>query len=186
MVTLADDEGEAERLAELRASRGPGVPLVAVASVRLNLPATILDACDAILVPRLVPAADHPSSQTLEETEARPTIAWVRLPLAVGDEGPFAEIDAIADDQLAMPLVLSNGVILGGQGRVKDLGVTVVVVTDFDIALARNLADDLAEAVWSRRTLFTGEVPGRDSADRPRPMWPFEPDAAWVGETFGV
>ena len=179
MVTLTGSLDDLERVTT--ADR----PRVAIAESRANLSPELIAACDVILAPPLSGESDLVAdaadlTQRILAGELRPTMATVRLPMAVGETGPFDAIEAFMADQRLMPLVLANGIVLGGQGAVKEWGVTVVVVTDYDIAFARNLADDLAMAVWERRAEFDA---GHDMAGRPTPLWPFEP-AEWVGESF--
>jgi microcystin degradation protein MlrC len=100
--------------------------------------------------------------------EVRPTQAAVKLATVVNilaggtaDEPLAAVYDKLAGLSTARPGVLTASVMQGfAYADVEEIGAAVHVVTDGDPELARAVADELADALWSVRTADTAAALG--------------------------
>jgi microcystin degradation protein MlrC len=80
-------------------------------------------------------------------------------------EDPCHTLYKLADQQLMDERVRFNSIILGfPYADVAEMGSATIVVTDNDAALAQQLANDLAQHVWTHREDFAGDFIGIDEA----------------------
>jgi len=94
--------------------------------------------------------------------DVRPTQAACLLPLAIPieaqltSEAPCSEVFAIINELISNSRVLAASILLGfPYADVPEMGTSTLVVTDGDLRLADQLANELAEAIWRRREHFT-------------------------------
>jgi microcystin degradation protein MlrC len=103
--------------------------------------------------------------------EINPTMALAAPPLVInilkqgtGDD-PMTSLLAIAREQEQRPGVLSVSVVEGfPYADVAEMGMTFLVITDDDPALAQEVARTMAEAAWGMREEFLGDAPNVDDA----------------------
>ncbi len=103
--------------------------------------------------------------------EVHPTQAAATPPLAINIErqstsaSPLRECYEALDDMLADRRVLSNSLLLGfPYADVPEMGASVIVTTNDDPDLARQLADEFAEYLMLRRNDFVGKYLEIDAA----------------------
>ncbi|HYO30891.1 MAG TPA: M81 family metallopeptidase, partial [Thermomicrobiales bacterium] len=164
------DDGERLLIGAVRDVVGPGVPIVAPLDLHTNLSDEMAAGVDAFVGYKEYPHTDMPETgaralQILVATvrgEARPTMAHAKLPLVVPNQAMVTTWQSplkIAIDR-ARAIEREPGVlaatVLGGFpfADVPFAGVSTVVVTDDDPALARRYADELAAVCWERRADF--------------------------------
>lgn len=172
-VSESYPDADGHWLSRLRDRFGPHFPIVGTLDLHANLSPLMVEACDALIGYRTNPHLDQRRrgldaaeliSRTLRRA-ARPTMAAAFPPLVVNierqltTESPCRELYQEADRMLARPEVLSNSVLLGfPYADVAEVGAAVVVVTDDDPRLARQLANDFADRWWERRHDFAGRL----------------------------
>ncbi|MGD9723799.1 MAG: M81 family metallopeptidase [Pirellulales bacterium] len=166
-------------LRELRSRVGPQMPIVGTLDLHANLSHEMLQATDALIAYRTNPHLDQ--RQRGQEAarlmarilrgEVRPTHAAAWPPLAINidrqDTGatPCRECYEALDDMLADKRVLSNSLLLGfPYADVPEMGASVIVTTNDDPDLARQLADEFAEYLRLRRSHFVGQTLDVDAA----------------------
>lgn len=103
--------------------------------------------------------------------EVRPVMALEKPPVAVNilrqgtSDSPMRELVAMAAAAAARPGVLSVSIAEGfPYADVPEMGMAVVAVTDDDASLARDIARELAVAVWDARSELEGEGVAIDAA----------------------
>ena len=171
-MALSDwDDAEGLLLREVRELVGPDVPIVAPLDLHTNLSDEMVAYADALVGYREYPHTDMPEAgaralNLLAATvrgEVTPAMAFTRLPLVVPNQSMVTTWQSplkIAIDQARVleeqPAVLAASVFGGFPfADIPFAGVSTVVVTDNDPALAQRYADDLADLCWQQREAFT-------------------------------
>jgi microcystin degradation protein MlrC len=160
-------------LRELRSRVGPKLPMVGTLDLHANLTDVMLRATNALIGYRTNPHLDQRERgveaarlmSNILRRNARPTQAAAYPPLAINIErqstnsSPCREcFDALADMRCDKR-VLSASLLMGfPYADVREMGTSVLVVTDDDPDLARTLADDFAEYLRLRRDTFLGQL----------------------------
>jgi len=166
-------------LGEVRRLLGPDKPIIGTLDPHGNLSPAMVAACDALIAYRTNPHLDQRARgidaarmicRTLRG-HLKPSMAAAFPPLAINiekqhtAEEPCVSLYRHADEQLVDERVVSNSIMLGfPYADVPEMGSSVIVVTDNEPALARQLADDLASYLWEHRREFEGEFLGIDEA----------------------
>jgi microcystin degradation protein MlrC len=160
-------------LRELRSRVGPRMPIVGTLDLHANLTETMVRATDALVAYRTNPHLDQrergqEAARLLGRMlrgEVRPTQEAAFPPLAINIERhgtalfPCRECYEALVDMLSDHRVLSASLLLGfPYADVREMGTSVLVVTDDVPDLARQLADDFAEYLRLRRRAFVGEL----------------------------
>jgi len=177
-------------LRELRSRVGPQMPIVGTLDLHANLTEAMVRATNALIAYRTNPHIDQRKrgieaarlmAKILGRT-VRPTQAASYPPLAINIErqgtsaSPCREAYEALGDLMADKRVLSASLLLGfPYADVREMGTSVLVVTDDDPDLARRLADDFAEYLRLRRNAFVGQLtPVREAvaqaANKPGPV----------------
>ena len=190
-ATVSEEHPDADGywLNEVRQSVGKHVPIVGTLDAHANLSPLMVNSCDALVAYRTNPHLDQRArgieaarllTSTIRE-EILPVMEARFPPLAIGiarqctEEPHLRPLYDFADGQLAIDGVLTNSILLGfPYADVSEMGSSVLVVTDDDRALAKQLADELAAKLWSMRSGFEGEFTSiqtaveacRNSSDR--------------------
>lgn len=166
-------------LRELRSRVGPQVPIIGTLDLHANLSETMVRATNALVAYRTNPHLDQrqrgqEAARLLARTlrgEVRPTQAAAFPALAINierqstSESPCREAYEALGDMLCDTRVLSASLLLGfPYADVRELGTSVIVVTDDDPDLAQQLADEFAEYLQLRRNTFRGELVAVDTA----------------------
>ena len=173
MVTERDEDGDALLLEAARRTVGPDVPIVATLDLHANISRRMVDAADLLIGYRTYPHVDMAERATeacvllkhLVTGGARPVSSLVKPPMLptsqnmTTDREPMSGLMASAARLMLDSRVL-NVTVAGGfpASDVPDAGLSVLVTTDGDPWLARDLAVDLAEQAWERRNGFLGGV----------------------------
>jgi microcystin degradation protein MlrC len=166
-------------LRELRSRVGPKTPIVGTLDLHANLSEAMVRATDALIAYRTNPHLDQRERgldaarlmARILRGEVQPTQAAAFPSLAINIERqgtrspPCRECFEALDDMLADRRVLSNSLLLGfPYADVREMGTSVLVITNNDPQLAHTLADDFAEYLRLRRGDFTGQLIDIDSA----------------------
>ncbi|HZN34761.1 MAG TPA: M81 family metallopeptidase [Pirellulaceae bacterium] len=166
-------------LSELRKHVGDDVPIIGTLDPHANLSPAMVAAATALIAYRTNPHLDQrargiDAARMMIETvrgKLRPTMAAAFPPLAINiekqhtAEEPCHSFYRFADQQLLDDHLLVNSIILGfPYADVAEMGSATIAVTHDNPALARRLADELADYLWERREQFAGDFIGIDEA----------------------
>jgi microcystin degradation protein MlrC len=167
MVTQTFDDGEGELLRRLRAI-APDVPIGVALDMHTNLYDAMGECSTAIAGYQTYPHVDmhgtglRAGRAVLAQLAggARPTMAWGRRPMLPHvmrqgtDDSPNRELQARCREMEAQG-ALSASVFVGfPNADIEYAGLSAVVVTDNDPALARRWCDELLDAAWAAREQF--------------------------------
>ncbi len=159
-------------LRELRSRVGPQMPIVGTLDLHANLTETMLRATNALLSYRTNPHLDQrdrgvEAARLLARIlrgEVQPTQAASYPPLAINIErqstsdSPCRECFEALCDLLSDNRVLAASLLLGfPYADVREMGTSVLVVTNDEPDLARSLAENFAEHLRLRRETFAGK-----------------------------
>ncbi len=160
-------------LSRVRQRVGPRCPIIGTVDPHGNLSPQMVQSTDALIAYRTNPHLDQrqrgiEAARLMAATlrgAVRPTQAAAFPPMAINIEcqhtsaPPCLPLYQEADAMLRRPGVVSNSIFLGfPYADVAEMGSSSLVVTDNDAAGAQALADELAEAMWSRREEFVGRL----------------------------
>ncbi len=170
--TWPDPDGEFVR--RVREVVGPDVPIGVALDMHANVSAAMIENADITTVYQTTPHIDAFEQAVLcarlilrmVRGEIHPTTALRTPPLVVNilnqgtSDEPMASLMRIADAERARPGVLTLSVVEGyPYADVAEMGMSFIVTTDDDPALAAEIADSLAAAAWKMRAaLNTGGV----------------------------
>ncbi len=164
------DDAEGQLLAAVRAVVGPDFPIVSPLDLHTNLSDEMMAISDGFVGYKEYPHTDMPNTAiealrilvAMVRGETRPTMAYTELPLIVPNQSMVTTWQSplkIAIDRArqieGLEGVLS-ATVLGGFpfADVPFTGVSTIVVTDNDPALAKKYADELAAICWQCRADF--------------------------------
>jgi microcystin degradation protein MlrC len=160
-------------LREVRSRVGPATPIVGTLDLHANLTEAMVRATDFLMAYRTNPHLDQRDRgrdaarviARILRHELRPTQAAAFPPLAINIErqstaaSPCKECYEALDDMLDDRRVLSNSLLLGfPYADVREMGTSILVITNDEPELARQLADDFAEYLRLRQHDFAGHV----------------------------
>ena len=173
MVSEVDDDREGRLLALTRRIVGPTVPIVATLDLHANISPEMVRLADVLVGYDTYPHVDMAERgreaclilDRLIRRDLRPTPALRKPPMLptsqrmTTDRTPMRALIDHAHRLEEDPRVI-NVTIAGGfpPADVADAGLSVVVTTNADPALADRLADELAADAWARRDGFLGGV----------------------------
>lgn len=172
MSTVSHDDGEGELLRRLRDALGAAVPVVAV----LDLHATVTDlmarSANALIAYRTYPHVDQhertwQAARLLKRAmagEVRPVVALARPPILYALDGgrtnsaPMIELLQRGDELERAGRALAVSIQAGfSSADVHDIGPSVAVTVDGDLASGQAVADSLADYMWAERRHSTIE-----------------------------
>lgn len=168
MVAERVPDGEGELLARLR-SRAPQVPIAVALDLHGNVTQAMAEHADLMVGFKTYPHVDmaetgeHAGRLLLDwlDGKTRPVMRWRQLPLlshtlrSNTNEGAMQRAVEAARAMEARPGVLAVTVMAGfSLADIGDAGMSVIVVTDGDAALADRLAGELAAQLWREREGF--------------------------------
>jgi microcystin degradation protein MlrC len=171
MVTQSHEDGEGELLRRIRAI-APHVPIGVALDMHTNLYDGMAQCATAIAGYQTYPHVDmHGTGLRAGRAilaqlagKARPAIAWGRQPMLPhvmrqgSDDSPNKEIQARCREMEAQG-ALSASVFVGfPNADIEYAGLSVVVVTDGDEALARRWCDELLAMAWAAREQFVYRI----------------------------
>ncbi|HQZ08251.1 MAG TPA: M81 family metallopeptidase [Burkholderiaceae bacterium] len=166
MVTDFCDDGEGELLARLRAVVGPGMPIAVTLDLHANVTRAMCRHSDILVSYRTYPHIDMRSTAAqagdlLHRTmagEIHPVVLRAHLPMIDEANGGRTDIGAMLPRlQRARDYEKEDGVfavsINAGFSRVDiaEVGPTVIVVAEGDLARHQAFAHALADDIWARR-----------------------------------
>jgi len=165
------DDAEGLLIGAVRSVVGPDVPIVAPLDLHTNLSDEMVAGLDALVGYKEYPHTDMPETgaaalallASIVEGASHPAMAHTRLPLIAPNQSmvttwqsPLKHAIDRSREMEREPGVLA-ATLFGGFpfADVPFAGISTVVVTDGDPALARRCADELAGICWERRRDFT-------------------------------
>jgi len=180
-ATVAESYPDADGrwLSLVRQAVGPQMPIIGTLDPHANLSPLMVASTNALTSYRTNPHIDQEqrgleAAELMARTlrgEIRPTQAACFPPMAINierqctSEPPLSEVVAEFAAVRAMPGVLSASLMLGfPYADVAEMGSSSLVVTDNNPALAQSLANELGEAIWSRREGLAGEFLSAEQA----------------------
>jgi microcystin degradation protein MlrC len=166
-------------LERIRALLGPGVPVLATLDLHANVSRRMVDHASVLVAYRTNPHVDMAErgaecARLMREilAGARPAAAFVKLPMIPPSvtqntkSGPYADIIAYGQSK-ADARVMNVSVVSGfSLGDTPKNGMSVVVTTRGDAALAESLAKDIAAKCWADRQRYVPNLTGLAEATR--------------------
>ncbi len=160
-------------LSEIRRRVGETMPIIATLDAHANLSKRMVSSCNALIGYRTNPHLDQ--RQRGEEAarlmlatlrnEVRPTMSAVFPPLVINierqgtTEPHLRPLYELADQQLSLPGVLSNSILLGfPYSDVPELGAAAIVVCNDNLEQSCRLADQLSDWMWRHRDTLRGDL----------------------------
>jgi microcystin degradation protein MlrC len=178
-IGTAEDDPEGVILERVRAIVGHSVPIVATLDLHANVSRKMVDNANALVAYRTNPHVDMAErgaecAALLHEMLAgvESASAFVKLPFIPPSvaqntkSGPYADIIAYGQskmDQRVMNVSVVSGFSLGDS--VKN-GMSVIVTTRGDKALAEKLARDIAQKTWDDRGRYVPRLTSLEDATR--------------------
>ena len=165
MVAEGIDDGEGYILSAVRALVGPHVPIVAQLDIHSSVSELMIEKADVLIGRECYPEIDQaPRGRECADVMVRivrdglrPTMALRKVPMIWGMNqvtahppmnAAIAELHRIE----AIPGVVAGSIATGFPlSDVPDMGSSVYIVTDNNLALAQQLADELGKWIWARR-----------------------------------
>ncbi|HEX6723405.1 MAG TPA: M81 family metallopeptidase, partial [Burkholderiaceae bacterium] len=171
MVTQSHEDGEGELLRRIRAV-APNVPIAAAMDMHTNLYDAFAQNVQVIAGYQTYPHIDMLETGqragrallALLQHKARPTMAWGRQPMLPhvmrqgSDDSPNRELQARCKAMEAQGALCATVFVGFPNADIEYAGLSAVVVTDNDPALAKRWCDELLEMAWSQRARFVYEV----------------------------
>ena len=184
MVTRSVEDGEGELLRRIRAV-APDVPIAVSLDMHANLYPDIVELATLVYGYHTYPhidmdvTAEHAGRLLLRALrgEVNPTMAWGNAPMLPHvmrqgtDDFPNDQLQARAKE-MESEGALAVSVFTGfPHADITNAGLSVVVVTDDDEALAERYRDELLDFAWGERETFVYEVePLEDSVARAKTL----------------
>ncbi len=163
-VAEGTDDLEGDILARVRELVGPDVPIAAALDLHGNLTQAMLDAADGLFGTNFYPHTDSYERgaeaitflRRVLRREIRPTMHLESLPMMIPtcstDLEPGKRLNSLCWEWEARPGVLDCTIFHGfPYTDVPAVGMSVLAMADGDPALARDVAEDIARAVWAAR-----------------------------------
>ncbi|MYZ44728.1 M81 family metallopeptidase [Schauerella aestuarii] len=181
-ITTACDDPDGAVFALVRRTVGDGVPVVATVDLHANVSDLMVDSVDTLISYRRNPHVDMAergadAARVLRELMAggevavahvraggEVAVAHVRMPvcapptqlLTAPGTGPYADMIEAAEAWLDDPRIINISAVAGFvYGDTPKNGMTVIVSTRNDAALAKQIAQDLALPAWHARSAFS-------------------------------
>ena len=178
-IGTGEDDPEGALLERVRAIVGPAVPVVAPLDLHANVSRKMVETCDVLVSYRTNPHVDMAErgaecASHLRELLAgvKATTGFVKLPFIPPSvaqntkSGPYADIIAYGQSKVD-PHVMNVSVVSGfSLGDSVKNGMSVIVTTRNDPALARSLARDIAQKAWDDRHRYVPRLTSLEDATR--------------------
>ena len=171
MVTQSHEDGEGELLRRLRAA-SPSVPIGVALDMHTNFYPAIAEHATAIAGYQTYPHIDMDGTGrrvgrailALLASRARPSMAWGNRPMLPhvmrqgSDDSPNRELQARCQQMEAEGALCASVFVGFPNADIHNAGLSAVVVTDGDAALARRWCDELLDMAWAARAQFVYEI----------------------------
>lgn len=181
MSVASHDDGEGELLQRLRERIGAQVPVVAVLDLHATMTQQMADCASALIAYRTYPHIDQyertwQGAKLLARAmagEIQPRVALARRPILYALDGgrttsaPMVELlrraDALEAEGQALAVSIQAGF---SSADVHDIGPSVAVTVDGDLAAGQAIAENLMDYVWQERHYSTIHFTPLDEAVR--------------------
>lgn len=171
MVTRSFDDGEGELLSRLR-RLAPKTPIGVALDMHTNLYPAIVENADVIAGYQTYPHVDVYETGlragrallSMLEAKARPAMAWGQKPMLPhvmrqsSLDTPNREIQARCREMEKHGALCASLFVGFPHADIVNAGLSAVVVTDNDPALAQKLCDELLDMAWKDRAKWVYEV----------------------------
>ena len=171
MVTESLEDGEGELMRRLRAI-SPDLPIAAAFDMHTNMYPAIADNATSVAGYQTYPHVDHFDTGlraarplfAMLRGEARPTMAWGNRPMLPHvmrqgtDFSPNRELQARAREMETQGALAATLFVGFPHADIGNAGLSAVVVTEGDMALAERFRDELLDRAWQVRRDFVYEV----------------------------
>lgn len=165
MVAEGIDDGEGYILSAVRALVGPHVPIVAQLDIHSSVSELMIEKADVLIGRESYPEIDQAARGRecadvlvrMVRDGLRPTMVLRKLPMIWGMNQVTAHAPMNAAIAELHRIETIPGVVCGSIATgfplsdVPDMGSSVYIVTDNNMALAQQLADQLCDWIWARR-----------------------------------
>jgi microcystin degradation protein MlrC len=167
MVTRRYEDGEGELLARIRAI-APKVPVGVALDMHTNLSAAMVELSTCIAGYQTYPHVDNyetgvraarPILAMLRQ-QARPAMAWGRRPMLphvmrqASEDAPNSALQSRCREMEQQGALAASVFVGFPHADIPDAGLSAVVVTDGDAALARRWSEELLDMAWNAREAF--------------------------------
>ena len=184
MVTQSHDDGEGELLRRIRAI-DRDVPIGVALDMHTNFYPAIAEHATAVAGYQTYPHIDMDGTGeragkaifALLEGRAQPTMAWGNRPMLphvmrqASDDEPNRRLQQRCIEMEKQGALCATVFVGFPHADIENAGLSAVVVTDNDAALARKLCDELLDIAWSEREKFVYEIePLAQSMERARQL----------------
>ena len=189
MVTQTHEDGEGELLRRVRAV-APKTPLAVAYDMHANIHADMVELADTVAGYQTYPHIDMHgtalragrSLMRMMKAEVTPTTAWGRAPMIPhvmrqgSDDEPNRSLQARAREMEAEGALCASVFVGFPHADITQAGLSAVVVTDNDPALAARWRDELLAMAWSQREAFLYQLePLATSVSKARDLKPEGP-----------
>jgi microcystin degradation protein MlrC len=178
-IGTGEDDPEGAILERVRGIVGPDVPIVGPLDLHANVSRKMVENCDVLVSYRTNPHVDMAErgaecARHLRELLAgvKAQAAFVKLPFIPPSvaqntkSGPYADIIAYGQSKME-PRVMNVSVVSGfSLGDTVKNGMSVIVTTRGDRALAEALARDIAQKTWDDRHRYVPRLTSLEDATR--------------------
>ncbi len=184
MVTQSHEDGEGELITRIR-KVAPTTPMAVSLDMHTNLYPAIVDQSTVVAGYQTYPHVDmHGTSLragralfAMMEGRAKPTMAWGNRPMLLhvmrqsSLDSPNREIQARAIEMEKQGALCASLFVGFPHADIVNAGISAVVVTDNDPALARKWCDELLDMAWNTRAKWVYEIePLTKSFERAKSM----------------
>lgn len=174
MVSEAYPDGDGEILRRLRQVTGPDFPIFVTHDLHANVSEQLVRECTALVIYKTYPHVDHrerglQAAQIMARTvrgEVHPVQAMIKPPMLLNivrqytSAEPMKSIMQAVRDAENHPKVLAASLAESYQyADVYEMGPSVVVVTDGDLAFATSEAQRLSDLLWNSREDLDFDLP---------------------------
>lgn len=178
-ITTEDRDPDGAVFTLVREIAGPNIPIVATVDLHANISDRMVDAVDVLISYKRNPHTDMAergaeAAATLRELLGgmKPSVAHVRMPicspptqlLTARGQGPYADMIEAAE-AIEHPGIVNISIVGGfAYGDTPKNGLTVIVTTRDDAALAQQISEKIAALGWRERARFTPELTSPEEA----------------------